>query len=125
MYLVIMMSTETYLQTRDHNMTLAVGAYCNGKHVSALIFCWVSSVYSGIALYLPYFALYLPLNIRILPEDQPSELIDGCQIFEFFKTKLLISKNDVSSVRENSKNIASTPGGRAIELRIIFFTIFP
>ena len=90
-----MMSTETHLQTRDHNMALAVGVYCNEKCVSSSIFCWISSVCSIVALDLPYFVLYFPLNIRILPEDQPSKLIDGCQNFDFFKTIFLNSKNDV------------------------------
>ena len=44
---------------------------------------------------------------------------------DFFKSPKKISKNDVSSVRENSKNVASALTASDIELPIILSTIFP
>ena len=81
--------------------------------------------FSHFALYLPYFALYFTLNVRILGEVQPAELIDRGEKSDFFKSLKKISKNDVSSVQENSKNVANASTASDIELVIFLSTIFP
>ena len=78
-----------------------------------------------LALYLPHFVLYFTLNVRILGEVQPAELIDRGEKSEFFKSPKKISKNDVSSVQENSKNVANASTASDIELVIFLSTIFP
>ena len=65
------------------------------------------------------------LNVRILGEVQPAELIDRGEKSEFFKSIFLISKNDMSGVQENSKNIATALTEREIDFLIFLFTIFP
>ena len=70
----------------------------NKKHVFSLFLCWFSLVYTTVTLYLPYFALHFTLNVRIPGEVQPAELIDRGEKSEFFKSKILNSKNDVQSV---------------------------
>ena len=77
------------------------------------------------ALYLPYFALHFTLNVRILSGDQSAEVIDGGKTSDFFQSPKKIVKNDVSSVRENSKNTVNASLDRAIELRIFLSSIFP
>ena len=69
--------------------------YCNKKHVFSWVLCWFSLVYTAVTLHLPYFALHFTLNVRILGEVQPAELIDRGEKSEFFKSKFLNSKNDV------------------------------
>ena len=54
-----------------------------------------------------------------------SEVIDRRENFEFLKSTKKISKNDVSSVQENSKNVANAITEREIELLIFLSTIFP
>ena len=54
-----------------------------------------------------------------------SEVIDRGENFEFLKSTKKISKNDVSSVQENSKNAANAITEREIELLIFLSTIFP
>ena len=76
-------------------------------------------------MYLPYFALHFTLNVRILSEVQPAELIDRGEKSEFFKSIILISKNDESSVQEKSQNTANALTEREIEFRIFLSTIFP
>ena len=86
---------------------------------------------SRISLWFPvrfptlYFALYFTLNVRILGEVQPAELIDRGEKSDFFKSPKKISKNDVSSVQENSKNVANASTASDIELVIFLSTIFP
>ena len=75
--------------------------------------------------YLPYFVLYFTLNVRILGEVQPAELIDRGEKSDFFKSPKKISKNDVSSVQENSKNVANVLTEWEIEFVIFLSTIFP
>ena len=99
--------------------------YCNKKHVFSLFLCWVFLVYTAVTLHLPYFALYFTLNVRILGEVQPAELIDRIEKSEFFKSPKKISTNDVSSVQENSKNVANASTASDIELVIFLCTIFP
>ena len=70
-------------------------------------FSLISCSFPDFVLYLPYFALYFTLNVRILGEVQPAELIDRGEKSDFFKSPKKISKNDVSSVQENSKNVAN------------------
>ena len=65
------------------------------------------------------------LNVRILGEVQPAELIDRGEKSDFFKSPKKISKNDVSSVQENSKNVANASTASDIELVIFLSTIFP
>ena len=76
-------------------------------------------------LALPYLALYFTLNVRILGEVQPAELIDRGEKSDFFKSPKKISKNDVSSVQENSKNVANVLTEWEIEFVIFLCTIFP
>ena len=65
------------------------------------------------------------LNVRILGEVQPAELIDRGEKSDFFKSLKKISKNGVSSVQENSKNVANASTASDIEFVIFLCTIFP
>ena len=90
----------------------------NEKHVFSLFFYRLSLIYTAIALCLPYFPLYFTLNVTILSEVQSAEVIDRGEKSEFFKSKFFISKNDVSSVQENSKNTANALREREIDFLI-------
>ena len=81
--------------------------YCNKKHVFSLFLCWFWLVYTAVTLYLHYFALHFTLNVRISGKVLTAELIDRGENFDFSKSTKKNSKNGVSSVRENSKNVAS------------------
>ena len=98
---------------------------CNKKHVFSLFLSWFSLVYTAVTLHFPYFALNFTLNVRISGEVLTAELIDRGENFDFSKSTKKISKNGVSSVRENSKNVASALTASDIELLIILSTIFP
>ena len=71
---------------------------------------------------LPYFTPYFTLNVRILGEVQTAELIDRGEKSDFFKSPKKISKNDVWSVQENSKNVANVLTEWEIEF-VIFFEV--
>ena len=90
----------------------------------------IKNMFSLLSLHCSYLAftllaLHFTLNVRILGEVQPAELIDRGEKSEFFKSPKKISKNDVSSVQENSKNVANAPTASDIEYRIFWSTVFP
>ena len=65
------------------------------------------------------------IHAFLLGEVQPAELIDRGEKSDFFKSPKKISKNDVSSVQENSKNVANVLTEWEIEFVIFLCTIFP
>ena len=111
--------------TRWHLIGEVMEVDCNKKHVFSLCLHRFSLVFDAFVLYLTYFTRHFTLNVRILGEVQPAELIDRGEILEFFKLIFSNSKNDMESVWENSKNVARVPDGWDLDLRIFLWRIFP
>ena len=88
-------------------------------------FSLISCEFSNRVVYLPYCVWYFTLNVRISGEVLTTELIDRGEKSDFFKSPKKITKNDVSSVQENSKNVANASTALDIELVIFLSTIFP
>ena len=85
-------------------------------------FSLISCSFPDFVLYLPYFALHFTLNVRISRKVLTSELIDRGENSEFSKSTKKIPTICVSSVRENSENVAN--GSTASDIEFVIFFVY-
>ena len=84
---------------------------CNTKLVFSLFLCWIFLFYTAVTLRLPYFALHFTLNVRILGEVQPAELIYRGEKSVFFKSPKKISNQKMMCQvsRKTPKTLLTRP----------------